>query len=218
MGRGATRRGSRRARPGPGQPDRRAHRLQRRPRPAGRHRPRDPDRLPPDRRPAGRARAARWPTSAMASISTSRARRPARGSTTSRARPGRSTEAGLPLTGLRGVIASTLPPNAGLSSSAAIELAAAWALLDDAAPGVDRFRLAQTLPARGERLRRGPERADGPVRLVVRGRGRGGPARLPVARLAGDPVAARHRARRLPHRVAAPPRTLRVQPPAQPVR
>ena len=52
-------------------------------------------------------------------------------------------EAGLPLTGLRGVIASTLPPNAGLSSSAAIELASAWALLDDAAPGVDRFRLAR---------------------------------------------------------------------------
>ena len=52
-------------------------------------------------------------------------------------------EAGLPLTGLRGVIASTLPPNAGLSSSAAIELASAWALLDDAAAGVDRFRLAQ---------------------------------------------------------------------------
>ena len=53
------------------------------------------------------------------------------------------SEAGLPLTGLRGVIASTLPPNAGLSSSAAIELAAAWALLDEAAPAVDRFRLAQ---------------------------------------------------------------------------
>lgn len=52
-------------------------------------------------------------------------------------------EAGLPLTGLRGVIASTLPPNAGLSSSAAIELACAWALLDDAAPTIDRFRLAK---------------------------------------------------------------------------
>jgi len=52
-------------------------------------------------------------------------------------------EAGLPLTGLRGVISSTLPPNAGLSSSAAIELASAWALLHDAAPGVDPFRLAQ---------------------------------------------------------------------------
>lgn len=52
-------------------------------------------------------------------------------------------EAGLPLTGLRGVIASTLPPNAGLSSSAAIELASSWALLDDAAPGVDPFELAR---------------------------------------------------------------------------
>ena len=52
-------------------------------------------------------------------------------------------EAGLPLTGLRGVIASTLPPNAGLSSSAAIELASAWAMLDSIAPTIDRFRLAQ---------------------------------------------------------------------------
>jgi len=52
-------------------------------------------------------------------------------------------EAGLPLTGFRGVVASTLPPNAGLSSSAAIELASAWALLDDAAPRVDPFELAR---------------------------------------------------------------------------
>jgi galactokinase len=51
--------------------------------------------------------------------------------------------AGLPLTGLRGVVASTLPPNAGLSSSAAIELASAWALLDDRASGVDPFELAR---------------------------------------------------------------------------
>jgi galactokinase len=50
---------------------------------------------------------------------------------------------GMPLTGLRGVIASTLPPNAGLSSSAAIELVSAWALLDEGAPGVDRFELAR---------------------------------------------------------------------------
>lgn len=53
------------------------------------------------------------------------------------------TEAGLPVGGLRGVIGSTLPQNAGLSSSAAIELAAAWALLGPAAEGVDRLRLAQ---------------------------------------------------------------------------
>jgi galactokinase len=52
-------------------------------------------------------------------------------------------EAGLPMGGLRGVITSTLPENAGLSSSAAIELAVAWGLLGDAADGVDRLRLAQ---------------------------------------------------------------------------
>ena len=52
-------------------------------------------------------------------------------------------EAGLPCTGLRGVIASSLPPNAGLSSSAAIELAAAWALLDKPPSGTDRFALAR---------------------------------------------------------------------------
>jgi galactokinase len=53
------------------------------------------------------------------------------------------TEAGLPLTGLRGLIASTLPPNAGLSSSAAIELASAWAMLGGGAASVDRFALAR---------------------------------------------------------------------------
>jgi galactokinase len=52
-------------------------------------------------------------------------------------------EAGLALTGLRGVIASTLPPGAGLSSSAAIELASAWALLDDPATTIDPFGLAR---------------------------------------------------------------------------
>jgi galactokinase len=52
-------------------------------------------------------------------------------------------EVGLPLTGLRGVIASTLPTSAGLSSSAAIELVSAWAMLDDRAATVDRFELAR---------------------------------------------------------------------------
>jgi galactokinase len=51
--------------------------------------------------------------------------------------------AGLPRNGLRGVIASGLPTSAGLSSSAAIELASAWALLDDAAAHVDPFELAK---------------------------------------------------------------------------
>jgi len=52
-------------------------------------------------------------------------------------------EAGLPTIGLRGIIASTLPENAGLSSSAAIELAAAWALLDSAVPDLDALALAR---------------------------------------------------------------------------
>ena len=39
--------------------------------------------------------------------------------------------AGLPIAGFRGAVASTLPMNAGLSSSAALELAAAFALLGD---------------------------------------------------------------------------------------
>jgi galactokinase len=52
-------------------------------------------------------------------------------------------EAGFVTTGLRGVIASDLPENAGLSSSAAIELATAWALLGSAAADVDRLVLAR---------------------------------------------------------------------------
>jgi galactokinase len=52
-------------------------------------------------------------------------------------------ETGAPLKGLRGVVASTLPPNAGLSSSAAIELASAWAMLDRVAAEVDPLTLAR---------------------------------------------------------------------------
>jgi galactokinase len=53
------------------------------------------------------------------------------------------SEAGLPTSGLRGIIASDLPENSGLSSSAAIELAAAWALLDEAATEVEPLALAR---------------------------------------------------------------------------
>jgi len=63
-------------------------------------------------------------------------------------------EAGLTVRGLRGVLASTLPVASGLSSSAAIELASAWALLDPpdlAAHGLDGMRLAQ-LAQRAENL------------------------------------------------------------------
>ncbi|MBA2373916.1 MAG: galactokinase [Chloroflexi bacterium] len=52
-------------------------------------------------------------------------------------------EAGLPVGGLRGIIGADLPENAGLSSSAAIELASAWALLDERAGEVDRSTLAR---------------------------------------------------------------------------
>jgi galactokinase len=55
-------------------------------------------------------------------------------------------EAGFKVRGFRGVLGSSLPVSAGLSSSAALELAATWALLDPpdpAAHGADRMRLAQ---------------------------------------------------------------------------
>jgi galactokinase len=52
-------------------------------------------------------------------------------------------QAGLPVGGLRGVVTTSLPENAGLSSSAAIELAVAWALLGDSADRVDRLTLAR---------------------------------------------------------------------------
>ena len=54
-------------------------------------------------------------------------------------------DAGLRVCGLRGVLASNLPRSSGLSSSAALELASAWALLDPpdlAAHGIDGMRLA----------------------------------------------------------------------------
>jgi galactokinase len=53
------------------------------------------------------------------------------------------TQANHEIRGIRGVVASTLPPNAGLSSSAAIESAAAAALLGEATGGVDRMTIAQ---------------------------------------------------------------------------
>ena len=60
--------------------------------------------------------------------------------------------AGLPLHGFRGVLASDLPMSAGLSSSAALELASAFALLDPsnlATHGIDGMQVAR-LCQRGE--------------------------------------------------------------------
>jgi galactokinase len=53
------------------------------------------------------------------------------------------SQVNLEIRGIRGVVATTLPPNAGLSSSAAIESAAAVALLGEAIGGVDRMAIAQ---------------------------------------------------------------------------
>lgn len=53
------------------------------------------------------------------------------------------SEAGLPLRGFRGLLASSLPPGAGLSSSAAIELATAWALSGSDGPAIEPMALAR---------------------------------------------------------------------------
>jgi galactokinase len=51
-------------------------------------------------------------------------------------------QAGHPTTGFRGVIESTVPAGGGLASSAAVELATAWALLGDRAADIDPMDLA----------------------------------------------------------------------------
>ena len=53
------------------------------------------------------------------------------------------SDAGLPIQGFRGLLASDLPQNAGLSSSAALELAVALALSGGEEPPVDRLTLAR---------------------------------------------------------------------------
>ncbi|MBA3875429.1 MAG: galactokinase [Anaerolinea sp.] len=53
-------------------------------------------------------------------------------------------EAGVRTRGFRGILFSTIPSGAGLSSSAAIELATAWALAGGEAPALDPMTLART--------------------------------------------------------------------------
>ena len=53
-------------------------------------------------------------------------------------------QAGLKTRGFRGVLSSTLPQSSGLSSSAALELAAAWALAVEPGAGVPPLELART--------------------------------------------------------------------------
>lgn len=58
-------------------------------------------------------------------------------------------EAGAPIKGFRGLLASDLPQGAGLSSSAALEVAAAWALSGGARPPMEPMRLVHVVQ-RGE--------------------------------------------------------------------
>jgi galactokinase len=58
-------------------------------------------------------------------------------------------EAGVPVRGFRGLLASDLPPGSGLSSSAALELASAWALAGGTTPALDPLSLAR-VAQRGE--------------------------------------------------------------------
>ncbi|CAN5860667.1 galactokinase [soil metagenome] len=53
------------------------------------------------------------------------------------------TEQGVPLQAVAGVIDSTIPMGSGLSSSAALELAAAWTLSSELPPPLERMQLAQ---------------------------------------------------------------------------
>ena len=100
--------------------------------------------------------------------------------------------AGQPLRGVRAVLASDLPVSAGLSSSAALELAAAWALLTPEATTAvtGRSDAARPVgPAGGKRLRRRALRVDGPVCLVARPAIARDAARLPLARVPRGPLA-----------------------------
>ena len=77
---------------------------------------------------------------------------------------------------------SDVPVGAGLSSSAAIEMAVAVALNDVWALGLGPHRARPDRAARGERRRRRPDRDHGPVRERVRRAGRRGVPRLPQPR------------------------------------
>jgi galactokinase len=52
-------------------------------------------------------------------------------------------EGGVPLRGVTGVVDTTIPLGSGLSSSAALELAAAWTLAQDVPPAMESMGLAQ---------------------------------------------------------------------------
>ena len=81
------------------------------------------------------------------------------------------------LRGMKLSIDATVPTGSGLSSSAALEVASALALLDGAR--TLQARTGQAVPAGGAQLRRHALRHHGPVRFGPRRRSQGHPARLP---------------------------------------
>jgi galactokinase len=126
-------------------------------------------------------------------------------------------EAGLRTRGIRGVIASTLPVGAGLSSSAAIEMAVAHALLDDAPDTMDPVDLAR-LGQRAENDFVGVQ--SGLMDQFASNTGRDGAALLlSHARMAAGAAAARRgQPRRLRHGFDAEAGGIRVQRSAGPMR
>ena len=178
--------------PGSGQPHRRAHRLQRRVRAAGRDRPRDAHRVHPHRRRPGGAAQRGERRAAGVRPGGHRARGPAPGATTSRAPRSRWRQAGPADARAAGrARPPRVPVGAGLSSSAALELATCWALSGRAGARGGRHDPRAALPAGRERVRGRAVRADGPVRLRERRGRRRGAARLPLAGLARGAAAAR---------------------------
>ena len=123
------------------------------------------------------------------------------------------TEAGVPVRGFRGLLASDLPAGAGLSSSAALELAAAWALC-----GGEQTAARPDAPRPGgaagrERLRRRASGLMDQFAVTLRpGRPRAPPG-LPEPGAPARPAARRCPSRRLPFGSAADAGRVGVQRP-----
>ena len=154
--------------PGTGQPHRRAHRLQRRARPAHGDPVRDPTRSRARR--SGRSRSSPRATGERRPSPPTEAARALEGwARYAQAVAAELADAGRPAIGMTGTISSDLPPRAGLSSSAALEVALALALCAVADFELEPLELALALPARG---------ATGGRRSVRHPRPGGVPARI----------------------------------------
>ena len=104
-------------------------------------------------------------------------------------------------------------------SSAALEVASAWALSGGDRPRGESMDLVRVVQRSRERLHRPQQRDHGPVRVDLRRAGPGAAARLPVARApVRSAPAGRRRAGRLPLGLAAQARGVRLQRAAGPVR